>query len=136
MKVGSTSSGDSLFVLERDSRGEWSLLTFRGTAESWSEEELAKVEPDPLWEAADSICSHMEADHADTFELFLGLIGRADFSEAQDITMPWVESEGFYLTASGEHHFIPFPHRCEDANSVRATLIKMLRGARAADSSH
>lgn len=78
----------------------------------------------------------MEADHADTFGLFLEHIGRADLSSAKDVTMPWVQSEGFYLTAEGEHHFIPFPQRCEDANSVRATLIKMLRGARAANSSH
>lgn len=91
---------------------------------------LARTEPDPLWDSADGICSHMEQDHADTFALFLQLAGRsAPASQALD--MPWVQAEGFFLTTPGDHVFVPFPTPCPDANSVRATLIKMLRKARA-----
>ncbi len=136
IEVGSTVGGTSLFVLVREKTGRVSLDSSVLGQNEWTDGELKAVEPDPLWESACSICSHMEDDHSDTFGLFLGLVGQERLSHCTDIRMPWVEADGFYLTAQGEHHFIPFPQRCEDANSVRATLIKMLRGARAAHSTH
>lgn len=135
IEVGTVESADSLFVLQGEANGRFTLSAPHSNPESFSREELSRVEPDPLWESADGICSHMEDDHADTFGLFLSLVGRSDLADGQ-IRMPWVEASGFYLTAGSEHVFIPFPQRCEDANSVRATLIKMLRGARAASSTH
>lgn len=94
--------------------------------------ELMRVEaaePDPLWQSVDGICSHMEQDHSDTFPLFLATVGKAD---EQPLSMPWVQKEGFFLSTSSGSVFIPFPTPCSDANSVRATLIKMLRKAREA----
>lgn len=134
IEVGSSVSGVSLFVLERSSDGRLSLDSAVSERLNSTEDELRATEPDPLWESASSICSHMEDDHSNTFGLFLNLIGRSDLSQCDEIRMPWVEAGGFYLSTEAEHHFIPFPQRCEDANSVRATLIKMLRGARAAHS--
>lgn len=136
VEVGSTPSGDSLFLLEWDSDGAVRLSSFQGERGNWTEMQLEAIVPDPLWDSADSICSHMEHDHADTFGLFLTLIGRDDLAQAEGVTMPWVQADGFYLTAGGSHHFVPFPQRCEDANSVRTTLVKMLRGARAANSTN
>lgn len=134
--VGSTEGGPSLFVLTHETVGRTALSSFDGRSESWTLAELAEATPDPLWESADGICSHMEDDHSDTFGLFLTLAGRADLADCKTVTMPWVQSDGFYLTADSQHVFVPFPKRCEDPNSVRATLILMLRGARAANVSH
>lgn len=94
----------------------------------WSSEELEDVEPDPLWESMDGICSHMEEDHFDTFATFLSMVGRHDRATG----MPWVESRGFFLSTTTDYVFIPFPTPCTDANSVRVALITMLRKARAA----
>ncbi len=81
---------------------------------------------DPLWESQDGICAHMEADHADTFEVFLNLLDQ----NGPAMGMPWVEERGFFLARQNDYVFLPFPTPCPDANSVRATLIKLLRKAR------
>lgn len=83
--------------------------------------------PDLLWESQDGICSHMEVDHADTFPTFLALLEQTGPSTG----MPWVEAQGFFLSRPDDYVFLPFPTACQDANSVRATLIKILRKARA-----
>jgi hypothetical protein len=90
---------------------------------------IPEAAPDPLWESAAGICAHMEDDHADTFPTFLAMIGRA---AARPTGMPWVDSQGFFLSTEDGYAFLPFPTPCLDANSVRASLIKMLRSARAA----
>ena len=90
---------------------------------------IEAAEPDPLWQSADGICSHMEQDHSDTFPLFLATVGKAD---ERPLGMPWVQQEGFFLTIPSGNVFVPFPAPCPDANSVRATLIKLLRKARVA----
>lgn len=136
VEVGSTEGGPSLFVLKQDFSARTTLSAFDGRTESWSRAELESATPDPLWASADDICSHMEVDHSDTFGLFLILAGREDLATCQTVTMPWVQADGFYLTANSQHVFVPFPKRCEDSNSVRVTLITMLRGARAANVSH
>lgn len=90
--------------------------------------EAASSLADPLWEAQDGICSHMEQDHGDTFATFLEWLGE----EGPALGMPWVEEQGFFLRrSSGDDVFLPFPTPCPDPNSVRASLIKMLRKARA-----
>jgi putative heme iron utilization protein len=95
-----------------------------------SPSDLASTRPDPLWDAVDSICAHMEQDHADTFPTFLGLVGRSVEPRAA-ISMPWVEESGFFLSLAGEPVFVPFPRPCPAADDVRAAMIRMLRNARA-----
>ena len=93
---------------------------------------LAATEPDPLWESAQGICSHMEDDHADTFADFLRTAGR-EVEKGVTVTMPWVEQDGFFLTIhqdGAEHVWVSFPQPCLSANDVRKTLILMLREAR------
>jgi hypothetical protein len=122
-----------LFLLSVSGRGrkEGMLWSPFGQA-SLDLEKLSQTQPDPLWESADGICSHMEDDHADTFTTFLSQVGRDSESDApeQALGMPWVQTTGFFLATTGQYVFLPFPTPCPDANSVRARLIKMLRKAR------
>lgn len=95
---------------------------------SW--QDLRTAWADPLWDSADGICAHMEHDHADTFATFLDMVGRPAAPE-QPLSMPWVEVSGFFLDLAGEPVFIPFPQACPEPDLVRASMIKMLRSARA-----
>lgn len=87
----------------------------------------ATAPPDPLWEASDAICSHMQDDHHDTFAVFLRALG----STEQATGMPWVEARGFVISTEGDYIFVPFPQPCDDAGAVRRTLVAMLKEARA-----
>lgn len=96
-------------------------------------QEIEVHEPDPLWQSAAGICSHMEEDHSDSFPVFLRTVGRS-LDENERVKMPWVESSGFFLALEcpqgTEHCWIPFPQVCQDPNQVRTTLIRMLRVGR------
>lgn len=127
LRVASEPPGQPLFELKLDYRADTcTLLSPFGNADLGGGQ-LAFTQPDPLWSCAHSICSHMEDDHANSFPTFLQTINRQPEGE---VGMPWVESAGFFLADRLGYHFIPFPQPCSDANSVRATLIKMLRAAR------
>lgn len=88
--------------------------------------------PDPLWESAEGICAHMDADHADTYPEFLRMKSLPVVTAP--LSMPWVEQRGFFLQHQSEggprFHWIAFPAPCPTANDVRKTLIQMLRGSR------
>lgn len=107
-----------------------------------SRDELAGVEPDPLWESAEGICAHMDEDHSDTYEKFLAMIGVERRAESV-LSMPWVERHGFFLYEGADldpqgrpgfrsldncFHWVRFPSVCDTPNEVRKTLIQMLRG--------
>jgi hypothetical protein len=129
IRVASDPPGRPLFELVVDHRTDTSQLVSPFGELSLGGAELAFSQPDPLWDSCHSICSHMEDDHADSFAIFMQSLGREPEPE---LRMPWVESHGFFLADSQGYHFIPFPEPCLDPNSVRKTLISMLRAARAA----
>lgn len=88
------------------------------------------LEPDPLWQSVGEICSHMQEDHRDTFPVFL----RDSEVAAEEVSMPWVEQAGFFLTHQDRHHWIPFPQLCPEPSLVRVQLIKMLKELRSGQS--
>lgn len=101
---------------------------------AWGENHLVVLGDrlDPLWESAEGICAHMDADHADTYPEFLRMKGLP--VTASSLSMPWVEERGFFLQhqaqSGAQFHWIAFPVPCPTANHVRKTLIQMLRGNR------
>ena len=91
--------------------------------------EVNEATPDPLWESADGICSHMEKDHADTFGEFYRQRGWQGEVDSQTL-MPWVEQRGFFLHNPHCLAWVPFPQECPTPNDVRKSMIKMLREIR------
>lgn len=91
--------------------------------------ELESQPPDALWEVVDEICRHMEEDHPDTFGWFLRM---AESTEESALGMPWVQSDGLYLSTAQGPVFVPFPEECLSGDAVRRSMIAMLRKARAA----
>lgn len=123
-----TLGADPLFQLSAGSEGEFTLR--RGPA-VYKGKFVAPVEPDPLWQSAHDICRHMEADHADTFELFVewrgGRVGQGV------LTMPWVDREGFVLVEDlpdSAPYWIPFRGDCSTPNLVRKEMIQLLKEIR------
>jgi len=132
--IASQASGAAEPLFELTS-GPGSLLRLKmgETILDLNRQRVLQTEPDPLWPHAHSICSHMEADHSDSFGEFL----KAFWPEAGEVTgmtMPWVERQGFFLSLQRmglvEYRFIAFPTPCETANEVRKNLILMLREIR------
>ena len=125
--------GAFLFCLSSFDDGKsWKLMSPFGEV-SPNKEELEVASIDPLWQSAQGICTHMEKDHSETFPDFLNSVG-ASSEQATEISMPWVESKGFFLSVRREQErnfvWIPFPQECHSPNDVRKTLIKMLREIR------
>lgn len=122
-----------LFDLRLSEEGSVWVLEGVGGKYERDENSLQGIEPDPLWDSAAGICSHMEADHADTFRSFLAFVGREN-SEFDSVGMPWVEESGFFLSLHSsskiEYVWIPFPEPCPTSGHVRKTLIKMLKEMR------
>jgi Domain of unknown function (DUF2470) len=129
--ISTRSGGDSpLFRLSRSlTAPELRLRTPFGNFDLASEG-VEDVGPDPLWKDAHGICAHMETDHSNTFQEFLRALGyRA--CNSTEVSMPWVERRGFFLTTRGEseveHVWVAFPQPCDTPNDVRKSLIKMLQ---------
>lgn len=124
--------GLPLFTLQVDPEREAVRFRFRDSNSELLLSEVEEMLPDPLWEAAEGICRHMEDDHKDAFSLFLRSVG-VELKD-EDVTMPWVERSGFFLSLNSpeicRHVWIPFPQDCETPNEVRKTLIKMLKEIR------
>ena len=128
--LGTSPVGDeSLFSLSVSKEAEEALLRT-----AWGKSCGLRIGgvPDPLWESAEGICAHMDADHADTYPEFLRM--KCLPAAASSLSMPWVEERGFFLQHRSEDgsqfHWIAFPALCPTANDVRKTLIQMLRGSR------
>lgn len=113
-----------LFQLEVSQDQRAALSSPFGAAE-FALAEVEQASPDPLWESVKEICEHMEADHSDTFPLFL-----KEEQSGATIFMPWVERRGFFLGCGKKAHWIPFDQECHTPNEVRTNLIKMLRRLR------
>ena len=93
----SENDGTLLFSLSSfDQDSSWKLLCPSGEF-SPSKEEIEVASIDPLWQSAQGICEHMEADHSDTFPAFLKSVGEKAEQDTE-ISMPWVEFRGFFLS--------------------------------------
>lgn len=84
--------------------------------------------PPPEWQLGESgIVSHMNEDHGDA----LRAIVRARVAgDPDDVVMLACDAEGFHLRSAGAVHWIPFDHRCQTANEVRAEMVRLTREAR------
>jgi putative heme iron utilization protein len=102
---------------------------------SWVEPaEYAVAAPDPIAPFADGIVTHMNADHADSHVVLIHhVVGRTDVTSA---VMTGVDRLGCDLDAQSPRGTLPlrlpFPAPVTSAEKVRATLVSMLREARAA----
>ena len=84
-----------------------------------------------LAEAEDDIVTHMNEDHADAVQLYAtSLLGL----EAGDWTMTGVDPEGCDLRKSGDVVRVDFEKPAENAEAVRASLVRLVKAARAKDS--
>lgn len=94
--------------------------------------EYRTARPDPLADAASGILEHMNRDHADALVEYARFFAGA---EADEATMAAVDRLGFKLRLrQGRRRWsirIGFPGAVESAGETRATLIEMLRQARA-----
>lgn len=124
LETRSSTGVEPLFSLRQE--GEETVLSGALGEFRMTREQIKEAEPDPLWESSPGICSHMEADHADTFIEFLKSRGfRREVHE--QILMPWVEQRGFFLCGPDVLAWVPFPQECPTPNDVRKNMIKMLR---------
>jgi putative heme iron utilization protein len=92
------------------------------------------TDPDPLWEGAPGIISHMNEDHRNNLIEYVRAFG--DFEACTDATMLTVDSLGFDVRASNEHERrfvrIAFDEPATNSRLVRRAMVQLAAQARAA----
>ena len=129
VETPSAENSQTLFSLRQNQEGDVFVLHGLNQVAEFSKECLEAAEPDPLWENAHSICSHMEKDHGDTFLSFMAWRGW-EGPVPNGTSMPWVDKKGFVLAPGGPQGgfvWVPFFEESPSPNDVRKSMIKMLR---------
>ena len=85
----------------------------------------------PFWgEVEAEMVNHMNADHADTLPLYCQQ-ARIVVPSDTPLAMVGIDSEGFHLRLGQKIVYIAFPQPVHRPQQVRATLVSMLKAARA-----
>lgn len=129
VETPSLQNGSALFCLRQEKARNIFMLQGLDEILELSKESLEAAEPDPLWESAHGICSHMEKDHGDTFGSFMAWRGW-EGPAITEISMPWVDKSGFVLAPRGSQAnflWVPFLEESPTPNDVRKSMIKMLK---------
>ena len=94
----------------------------------WAEPSL---QANPFWGDAEAdMVKHMNEDHADALPLYCQQALISAPADAE-LTMVGIDSDGFHLRLGGKIVYIAFPQPVQSPQQVRATLVSMLRAARA-----
>jgi hypothetical protein len=96
-------------------------------------DEYVQAQVDPLADMAASILDHMNDDHGDALVRIAQHFGQCT---AEQVTMTAVDRLGFHVQVRHQGEMqslrLPFPREARSAEAVRATLVEMVREARAA----
>ena len=91
-------------------------------------------EPDPLWEAAGGIISHMNADHPDALVLLCRAFSKA--TDTREATMVSVDRYGLEMSADTEAGPRPirvaFEQGLASAKDARSAIVSLVKQARSA----
>ncbi len=93
--------------------------------------DYGQASPDPLADVAQGIIEHMNQDHADALVLIAAVHAGI---EARSAAMTAIDRLGFHLRLELADRYhgcrIAFPRQVGDAESTRAVMVEMVRGAR------
>ncbi|MBC8093718.1 MAG: DUF2470 domain-containing protein, partial [Pseudonocardia sp.] len=86
------------------------------------------AEPDPLLPHVAGIVEHMNADHADALVAICRRFG--DRPDTTVATMTGTDRYGFTVDVTDGTVRVPYPHRVDTPDEVRAAMVELVRAAR------